>query len=168
MTYRESRAAGTLVSWTHAEVGGYVNTRLNCENVCGVAGYSGTRLAQKLGVTPGHALLLDGAPADFTVDGLPDGVTVHRRAGSSRYDVIVCFCPDAVRLHRRWPALHPLTTSSGSLWIAWPKRASGIATDLTENVIREYALGHGRVDVKVCAVDEVWSGLKHVIRKADR
>jgi hypothetical protein len=121
-----------------------------------------------LGVAAGHALLLDGAPAGFTVEGLPDGVTVHRRAGKGPYDVIVCFCPDTARLHRRWPALHPLTTKAGPLWVAWPKSASGVATDLDENVVRDYALAHGRVDVKVCAVDAVWSGLSHVIRRADR
>lgn len=133
-----------------------------------MAGYSGTPLARKLGVAAGHALLLDGAPAGFVVDGLPDDVRVHRRAGFGPYDVIVCFCPDTARLHSRWPVLHPLTTTAGSLWIAWPKRSSGIATDLDENAVRDYALAHGRVDVKVCAVDEVWSGLKHVIRRADR
>jgi hypothetical protein len=168
MTYMGALLAGTFVSPTHGEVGGYVNTRRDCENVFGVAGYSGTPLARKLGVAAGHALLLDGAPAGFTVEGLPEGVTVHRRAGSGRYDVIVCFCPDAVRLRRRWPALHPLTTSAGSLWIAWPKRSSGMVTDLDGNIVRDYALVNGRVDVKVCAIDEVWSGLKHVIRKADR
>jgi hypothetical protein len=73
-----------------------------------------------------------------------------------------------VFLVTRWPVLHPLTTPAGALWIAWPKRSSGLRTDLDENVVREFALAHGRVDVKVCAIDEVWSGLKHVIRKADR
>lgn len=133
-----------------------------------MAGYSGTPLARKLGIAAGHALLLDGAPARFSIDGLPDGVTVRRRAGSGPYDVIVCFCPDAARLRHRWPALHPLTTTAGSLWIAWPKRSSGLRTDLDENVVRDYALANGRVDVKVCAIDDTWSGLKHVIRKADR
>jgi hypothetical protein len=64
--------------------------------------------------------------------------------------------------------LHPHTTVAGSLWIAWPKRSSGLTTDLNENVIRDFALSHGRVDVKVCAIDDVWSGLKHVIRKVNR
>jgi hypothetical protein len=133
-----------------------------------MAGYSGTPLARKLGISSGHTLLLDGAPAEFTVAGLPDAVTVRRRAGTGPYDVIVCFCPDAARLRHRWPSLHPLTTVAGSLWIAWPKRSSGLKTDLDENVVRDYALANGRVDVKVCAIDEVWSGLKHVIRKVDR
>ena len=131
-------------------------------------GYSGTPLARKLGIADGHAVLLDGAPDSFGLDGLPAGVTLGRRLGAGPYDVILCFCPDSDRLRRRWPALHPKTTPAGSLWIAWPKRASGVPTDLDENAVRDYALAHGRVDVKVCAVDDVWSGLKNVVRKADR
>jgi hypothetical protein len=133
-----------------------------------MAGYSGTPLARKLGIAEGHAVLLDGAPAVFTLGELPADVTVVRRAGSGPYDVIMCFCPDTARLRARWPTLHGRTTPAGSLWIAWPKRASGVPTDLDENIIRGYALANGRVDVKVCAVDDTWSGLKHVIRKADR
>jgi hypothetical protein len=133
-----------------------------------MAGYSGTPLARKLGVTPGAAVLLDGAPDGFVLEDLPDGVQVRRRAGQGRYDVIVCFCATSARLAARWPVLHPLTTPAGALWVAWPKRASGVVTDLDETVVRAFALAHGRVDVKVCAVDEVWSGLKHVIRKEDR
>lgn len=132
-----------------------------------MAGYSGTPLARKLGIAPGSRVLLDGAPAGFALE-LPDGATLARRAGAGAYDVVLCFCPDRARLARRWPALHPLTTPAGALWIAWPKRASGLATDLDENAVRGYALAHGRVDVKVCAVDDTWSGLKHVIRVADR
>jgi hypothetical protein len=136
-----------------------------------VAGYSGTPLSRKLGVADGHRVLLDGAPDGFTLD-VPDDVALHRRptprAGAAPYDVVLCFCPALDRLTRRWPVLHPLTTPAGSLWIAWPKRSSGVPTDLTEDVIREYALAHGRVDVKVCAVDDIWSGLKHVIRLAER
>jgi hypothetical protein len=122
-------------------------------------------LARKLGIAAGHAVRLDGAPEPFEIEGLPDGVVLD---GGPPYDVVLCFCPDQARLRSRWPVLHPLTTPAGSLWIAWPKRSSGVRTDLDENVIREHALAHGRVDVKVCAVDEVWSGLKNVIRKADR
>jgi len=133
-----------------------------------VAGYSGTPLARKLGVTAGARVLLDGAPAGFTLDDLPDGVELRRRAGAGLYDVIVAFCPSIARLIARWPVLHPLTTPAGALWIAWPKRSSGVPTDLDENAIRDHALAHGRVDVKVCAMDDVWSGLKNVIRKVDR
>ena len=134
----------------------------------GQSGYSGTPLANKLGVTPGAAVLLDGAPADFSLGEVPTGARISRRIGPGPYDVIILFCPDQARLAQRWPRLHPLTTPAGALWVAWPKRSSGVATDLTENVVREYALAHGRVDVKVCAVDDVWSGLKHVVRLAER
>ena len=133
-----------------------------------MAGYSGTPLARKLGVTAAATVLLDGAPAGFDLGDIPEDVRVFRRAGRGPYEVIVCFCPDRARLVSRWPVLHPLTTAAGSLWIAWPKRSAGIPTDLNENVVRDFALAHGRVDVKVCAIDDVWSGLKHVIRKADR
>ena len=133
-----------------------------------MAGYSGTPLAKKLGIKAGDEVLLDGAPAGFTVDGRPDGVTVRRRAGSGPYPVIVAFCPDLKRLRSRWDRLHELTTTAGVLWIAWPKKASGVVTDLTENAVREHALAHGRVDVKVCAIDDVWSGLANVVRVKDR
>ena len=133
-----------------------------------MAGYSGTPLARKLGIGPSSAVLLDGAPPAFDLGETVPGVTIHRRAGSRPYDVIVCFCPTAARLAERWPALHRRTTPAGALWIAWPKRASGVATDLNENVVREHALAHGRVDVKVAAIDDTWSGLKNVIRVADR
>jgi len=133
-----------------------------------MAGYSGTPLARKLGIAPESAVLLDSAPDGFGLDDLPPGVTVARRAGPGPYDVILCFCPDQARLRRRWARLHALTTPAGALWIAWPKRASGVPTDLDENIIRAHALANGRVDVKVCAVDDTWSGLKNVIRTANR
>jgi hypothetical protein len=133
-----------------------------------VAGYSGTPLARKLGIGPGAMVLLDGAPPAFDLGETAPGVTVHRRAGSRRYDVILCFCPTAARLAERWPALHQRTTPAGALWIAWPKRSSGVPTDLDENAVRDHALAHGRVDVKVAAIDDTWSGLKNVIRIADR
>ena len=133
-----------------------------------MAGYSGTPLHRKLGIAAGQSVLLDGAPAGFDLPDLPDGVRLERRAGAGPYDVVLCFCPDAARLSGRWPALHPRTTPAGALWVAWPKRSSGVPTDLDGNRVREFVLAHGRVDVKVCAIDEVWSGLKNVIRKGDR
>jgi hypothetical protein len=133
-----------------------------------MAGYSGTPLAKKLGITAESLVLLDGAPAGFDLGEVPAGARVQRRPGGQAYPVIVCFCADRSRLASRWPALHPRTTAAGALWIAWPKRSSGVATDLDEHAVREFALANGRVDVKVCAIDEVWSGLKNVIRKADR
>ena len=133
-----------------------------------MAGYSGTPLYRKLGITADSAVLLDGAPAGFVLDELPPGVVLARRPGAGPYDVILCFCPDMARLRRRWPVLHTLTTPAGALWIAWLKRASGIPTDLDENLVREHVLAHGRVDVKVAAVDDTWSGLKNVVRRSDR
>ena len=133
-----------------------------------MAGYSGTPLHRKLGIAAGHRVLLDGAPVDFALLDLPPDTVVHRRAGSGQYDVILCFCPDRARLVKRWPVLHVRTPAAGSLWIAWPKRSSGLATDLDENLVRDFALANGRVDVKVCAIDDTWSGLKHVIRVSDR
>ena len=133
--------------------------------------YSGTPLPRKLGIGDDDEVALIGAPDGFSdmLRALPEIAALHTDlADAARYDVIVCFCPDAGRLRRRWPVLHSRTTSAGALWIAWPKRASGVPTDLDENVVRGYALAHGRVDVKVCAVDDVWSGLKNVVRKVDR
>ena len=101
------------------------------------------------------------------VDGAPPGFAIAS-AGPPPYDVVLCFCPSFEALAERWAALHAATTPAGALWIAWPKRSSGVPTDLDENVIREFALSHGRVDVKVCAVDDVWSGLKLVWRREDR
>jgi hypothetical protein len=118
-------------------------------------------------VAPGHRVLVDGAP-EFDLD-WPPGAVVHRRVQRSEpYDVVLCFCADSRRLAARWPVLHPLTTPAGALWVMWPKRSSGVVTDLSENTIRDYTLSHGRVDVKVCAVDDTWSALKHVIRVSDR
>ena len=133
-----------------------------------MAGYSGTPLPKKLGVGVGHRVLLDGAPAGFELTDLPADVVVHRRVALGLYDVILCFCPDQRRLRQRWPVLHRITPPAGALWVAWPKRSSGLTTDLDEQGVRAFALANGRVDVKVCAVDDVWSGLKHVIRVAER
>jgi hypothetical protein len=126
-----------------------------------MAGYSGTPLARKLGIKADSLVLLDGAPAGFDLG-------EAGRSGPGPYDVILCFCPDVARLVARWEVLHSQTTPAGALWIAWPKKSSGVRTDLTDGIVREYALGHGRVDVKVCAIDDTWSGLKNVIRVADR
>ncbi|HEU0239698.1 MAG TPA: DUF3052 domain-containing protein [Micromonosporaceae bacterium] len=133
-----------------------------------MAGYSSTPLARKLGIKAGHRVLLDGATTGFDLGERPDAVTVHRRASAGPYHVIVCFCGDRARLERRWSQLHALTTTDGMLWIAWRKQSSGLATDLGDNVIRDYVLTHGRVDVKVCAIDDVWSGMGTVIRLTDR
>ncbi|MDX6266954.1 MAG: hypothetical protein QOD70_1694 [Frankiales bacterium] len=130
-------------------------------------GYSGTPLPQKLGIKAGARVLLDGAPDGFDLGPLPDGVTLSSRAASS-YDLAVVFVRDSGRLAKRWDAVHPRVTPAGRLWVAWPKRSSGVPTDLDEGVVREHGLTHGRVDVKVCAIDATWSGLAFVVRLQDR
>ena len=132
------------------------------------AGYSGTPLPAKLGIKVGSRVLLDGEPADLALEPLPDGVTVHRRAGAGPYDVVLLFAADAGRLHSRWPALAGRLTTAGRLWVCWPKKSSGVPTDLTEGVVRAFGLAQGLVDVKVCAVDATWSGLAFVRRLTDR
>jgi len=131
-------------------------------------GYSGKPLAAKLGIKPEHTVLVDNAPEGFAIEGLPAGTTVQRRAGRTPYPVVLMFCPDRARLSRRLPILLERTEMAGMIWVAWPKRSSGVPTDLDENGIRELALPLGVVDVKVCAIDAVWSGLKLVRRKANR
>ena len=126
-------------------------------------GYSGKPLAVKLGVKDGSRVLVTASP-----DGFDLGAPHHTRAGRDPYDIVLLFCPDAAALHRRWPAAIARITTSGALWVAWPKKSSGVPTDLTEDVVRAFALPHGVVDVKVCAVDEVWSGLKLVRRLSNR
>jgi hypothetical protein len=130
-------------------------------------GYSGTPLPQKLGIKAGSRVLLDGAPEGFDLGPLPHRVTLSSRAAST-YDVAVVFVKDAARLSKRWQAVHPRVTPAGRLWVAWPKRSSGVATDLDEGAVREHGLRHGRVDVKVCAIDATWSGLAFVVRLQDR
>jgi hypothetical protein len=131
-------------------------------------GYSGKPLAAKLGIKPGQTVVLDNAPADFVLEGQPDGVRLVRRAGRTQYEVVVMFCPDRARLATRLPVLLERTTSAGMIWVAWPKRSSGVPTDLDENGVRELALPLGVVDVKVCAIDATWSGLKLVRRLVNR
>jgi hypothetical protein len=131
------------------------------------AGYSGTPLPRKLGVKPGHRVALLGAPDGFELGELPDGVRLKRRAGGEA-DVILAFHTRRAELERRLPALRALMEPAAGLWIAWPKRASKLDTDITEDVVREIALPTGLVDNKVCAIDETWSGLRLVIRLEHR
>jgi hypothetical protein len=132
------------------------------------AGYSGTPLPAKLGIKPGSRVLIDGAPAGLTLEPLPDDVAVHRRAGSEPYDVVLLFAPDAARLRERWPSLAGRLTTAGRLWVCWPKKSSGVPSDLTENGVRDVGLEQGLVDVKVAAIDATWSGLAFVRRLRDR
>jgi hypothetical protein len=133
------------------------------------AGYSGTPLAKKLGIRAGDTVALIGAPDGFEdeLEGLPDDVTLKRRAGG-KPQVVILFTTKATDLERRFPALAKSVWPDGSLWIAWPKKSSGVATDVDENRLRDIGLPHGLVDNKVCAVDDTWSGLRFVWRKENR
>jgi hypothetical protein len=137
-----------------------------------MAGYSGTPLPQKLGIKPGARLGLVRAPADFekTLGALPLGVAVRATTGGGKdeLDVIVCFTKTMKEVERDLPALRRRLHPAGGLWMAWPKRASGVATDVGENQVRSVGLAIGLVDNKVCAIDGVWSGLRFVVRLADR
>jgi hypothetical protein len=131
-----------------------------------MAGYSGTPLPQKLGIKDGHAVALLGAPEGFEIQGIPSGARVTERlAGKEPLDVIVVFVKKRADLERQLAKLRARMAPACGLWIAWPKKSSGVATDITENTIREVALPTGLVDNKVCAIDDVWSGLRLVIRK---
>lgn len=131
-----------------------------------MAGYSGTPLATKLGIKPGFKVLAENAPADYKslLAPLPDDVVFVRKLTAS-VDLIHLFTKSAVELDAKLRAWRHVMKSDGTIWISWPKKASKVPTDITEDVIREVALPMGLVDVKVCAVDETWSGLKLVIRK---
>jgi hypothetical protein len=133
------------------------------------AGYSGTPLIAKLGIKPGMTIAIVHPPDDFddTLGPLPDGVTV-RRSLRGNLDLILFFTTSRAELERRFTALVAALDADGSLWISWPKKSSGVSTDLTEDVLREVALPEGLVDNKVCAVDDTWSGLRLVVRKENR
>jgi hypothetical protein len=130
-----------------------------------VAGYSGTPLAKKLGIKEGMRVVAIGAPDGFTstLEPLPGGVAWLGRARPP-VDLVVAFFTRRADVTRRWASLTAAVGSSGVVWVAWPKKSSGVTTDLTENVFRELLLPTGWVDVKVCAIDETWSGLKFVLR----
>jgi hypothetical protein len=131
-----------------------------------VAGYSGTPLPKKLGITEGSTLALIGAPPGL-IDRLPPGVEVKHQARGSA-DVVVAFFTQRREFERRIDALAQMVFPAGGLWVAWPKRSSGIETTMHEDVVREVALPLGLVDNKVCAIDETWSGLRVVWRRERR
>jgi hypothetical protein len=135
-----------------------------------MAGYSGTPLRRKLGVKDGHVLFLDGAPDGLGLDDL-DGVRVVRRL-PRHADVTLVFATSRAGLARRLPVLFGRTVVDGAVWVCWPKKAAqralGITSDLDDGAVRALGLELGFVDVKVAAIDEVWSGLKFVRRLRDR
>jgi len=130
------------------------------------AGYSGTPLAKKLGITAGSTVALLAEPADFRglLDPIPDGVE-FRTSLRGHADVVVFFTLKRSEFEQRIATAGRTIFPAGGLWIAWPKRASKVPTDMTEDVVREVALPLGLVDNKVCAIDDVWSGLRVVWRK---
>jgi len=123
-----------------------------------LAGYLGTPLIQKLGIKSGMKIYLVNAPPGYPV----------ASSGTTPYDFIHFFIKERKQLLKSFPELKKKLSQSGMLWISWPKGASKVPTDLNDNVVREIGLANGLVDVKVCAVDDVWSGLKFVYRLKDR
>ena len=133
------------------------------------AGYSGTPLVKKLGIKPGYHMMIVNAPHNYetTLGPLPDGVTQADTLTAS-LDFIHFFTKERAELETKFSNLKAALAYDGMLWISWPKKASKVPTDLNENIIREIGLSNGLVDVKVAAIDVVWSGLKFVYRLEDR
>jgi hypothetical protein len=129
-----------------------------------MAGYSGKSLSQKLGIKPGFRIFADSSPRPYRdiVGDLPDEVKIVARATAS-LDMAHLFVTEAAGLAEKLERLRGAIAPDGMIWVSWPKKASGVATDLSDVVVRNTALALGLVDVKVCAVDEIWSGLKFVI-----
>jgi hypothetical protein len=136
-----------------------------------MAGYSGTPLPKKLGIKASARVALVSAPAGFddVLGELPPDVALAQElAGRAPFDVIVFFTASRAELAKRFASVARRLTEAGGLWIAWPKKAAKMETDLTEDVVRAIGLDAGLVDNKVCAIDEVWSGLRFVVRVRDR
>jgi hypothetical protein len=134
-----------------------------------MAGYSGAPLVKKLGIKPGHRIALLSGPPGYrrTLGTLPEKVNCAEQL-SGQLDFIQLFVTTQAELKRSFSQAKRCLAADGSLWISWPKKAYGVVTDVNENVVREIGLGLGLVDIKVCAVDETWSGLKFVYRLKDR
>lgn len=133
------------------------------------AGYSQRPLAQKLGIKAGQTIAVLNAPANYVelLAPLPEGVTIQTEL-SPNLPFIHFFCSERVQLAANLSAMRQALAQNGMIWISWPKKAAKVPTDLDENVIRQLGLANGLVDVKVAAVDSIWSGLKFVIRVKDR
>ena len=134
-----------------------------------MAGYSGTPLPQKLGIKPGLTVVAINAPSNYRrlLGQIPDSVTFSERlkSGSS---FVHLFTSRRSEMQKKMSILRDKISDNGAIWVSWPKKSSGISTDVTEDVIREIALPLRFVDIKVCAVDETWSGLKLMIRRENR
>jgi len=134
-----------------------------------MAGYSGTPLIKKLGIKPGFCLTFVNAPPDFVraLD-LPPETIVQSPGAHQPLDFVLLFVKSQEELATKFPLSAARLKPAGMLWVSWPKKSSGVESDLTENVVRDIGLSAGLVDIKVCAVDDVWSGLKFVFRLKDR
>jgi hypothetical protein len=134
-----------------------------------VAGYSTTPLVKKLGIKPGAKIFIVNAPSTYFdwIFPLPENVDI-RAIASAQLDFIHIFIKDKKSFEREFRKAKKNLKSDGMLWVSWPKKSSKIETDLDENIIRNFGLKEGLVDVKVCAVDGIWSGLKFVVRLKDR
>jgi hypothetical protein len=134
-----------------------------------MVGYSGTPLVRKLGIRPNEKIVAISAPAHYgsLLEGLPDGVRIGSRVGSG-VEFVHLFVTARADLEKRLTLLREKLDDAGVLWVSWPKKSAKVPTDITEDTIRAVALPLGFVDVKVCAVDETWSGLKLMIRRSNR
>ena len=135
-----------------------------------MAGYSGTPLVKKLGFKEGFKAALVNPPEAFQaeLEPLPNNVEIMSQPQANKLDLILLFVDSQEKLKKEFPRQARRLIENGMLWIAWPKRASGVPTDLSDNSVRQIGLAAGLVDVKVCAVNDVWSGLKFVYRLSDR
>jgi hypothetical protein len=134
-----------------------------------MAGYSGTPLVQKLGIKERHRVAILAAPAGFDLGTLPTGATLQTSlAGKAPLDVVIQFVTKRAVFESQLAKIRKRMAPACGVWIAWPKAASKVPTEVTENVVREVALPTGLVDNKVCAIDDTWSGLRLVIRRALR
>jgi hypothetical protein len=134
-----------------------------------MAGYSGTPLVNKLGIKPDFDVAFVNAPENFAKQlELPSGVNIKSALKSKDLDLIIAFVTSQKTLTSAFAQYSVRIKPAGMFWVSWPKKASGVQTDLNENIVRDIGLATGLVDVKVCAVDEVWSGLKFVFRLKDR
>ena len=134
-----------------------------------MAGYSGRSVVQKLGLKPGFCIFVDGLSTAYrdVVGELPDDVKIARTA-KAPLDMVHVFATEAKGFAVKLRSYRKAIAPDGMIWASWPKKASGVVTDVTETLVRETALANGLVDIKVCAVDDVWSGLKLVIPAKDR
>ena len=134
-----------------------------------MAGYSGTPLTKKLGLKEGFRVAIVNGPSNFlkTLGELPAGAKVVARAAAP-LDLVILFTESQEHLAKKFPIHAEKLTANGMIWVAWPKKSSGVATDLSFDSVQRIGLGAGLVDVKICAIDEIWSGLKFVYRLKDR